>query len=127
MSARDIGSGGLFILTDYKSDAPGLVNVMAGLKVPSGTNKGRLMNDGTYISPDLSWDGKTIVFSWSSGEAKKWSPNNRFGVFKVGVDGKGLTRLTDGNFDDFDPIWLPNGRIVFMSTRRYGFGRCKGM
>jgi hypothetical protein len=42
------------------------------------------------------------------------------------VDGSNLVRLTDGNFDDFDPCWLPNGRIVFISTRRHGFGRCHG-
>ncbi|MDP6633906.1 MAG: hypothetical protein QGG42_03335 [Phycisphaerae bacterium] len=118
--------GGLFILKNYKTDAPKLVNVVKGLKVPGGTNKGKLMEEGTFISPDLSWDGKTILFSWSSGDPKKWSPETRFSVFKVGVDGKGLTRLTDGCFDDFDPFWLPNGRVVFMSTRRYGFGRCHG-
>jgi hypothetical protein len=118
--------GGLFILKNYKSDTPKLVNVVEGLKVPSGTNKGKVLDEGAFISPDLSWDGKTIVFSWSSGGTKKWSPENRFSVFKVGVDGSGLTRLTDGDFDDFDPCWLPNGRIVFLSTRRYGFGRCHG-
>ena len=118
--------GGLFILKNYKSYAPTLVNVVKGLKVPGGTNKGKLLDEGTFISPDLSYDGKTILFSWSSGGTKKWSPKTRFSVFKVGVDGKGLTRLTDGCFDDFDPCWLPNGRIVFMSTRRRGFGRCHG-
>jgi len=118
--------GGLFVLKNYRTDAPTLVNVVEGLKVPSGTNKGQLMSEGTFISPDLSWDGKTILFSWSSGDKTKWSPKTRFSVFKVGIDGKGLTRLTDGCFDDFDPIWMPNGRVVFMSTRRYGFGRCHG-
>jgi len=118
--------GGLFILKDCTSDSPKLVNVTAGLKVPSGTNTGKLMDAGTFISPDLSWDGRTIAFAWSSGGAKKWDPANRFSLFKVGVDGQGLTRLTDGNFDDFDPCWLPNGRLVFMTTRRYGYGRCHG-
>ena len=118
--------GGLFILKNCTSDAPRLVNVVKGLKVPSGTNKGMPMSEGTFISPDLSWDGKTILFAWSSGGKQKWSPKNRFSVFRVGADGTGLARLTDGDFDDFDPIWLPNGRVVFMSTRRYGFGRCHG-
>ena len=118
--------GGLFILKNYKTDAPKLVNVVDGLKVPSGTNKGKLMEEGTFISPDLSYDGKTILFGWSSGGKTKWSPETRFSVFKVGADGKGLTRLTDGCFDDFDPIWMPDGRVVFMSTRRHGFGRCHG-
>jgi len=118
--------GGLYILKDFKSDAPKLVNVVAGLKVPSGTNKGKMMSEGTFISPDLSFDGKTILFAWSCGGKKKWSHETRFSIFKVGADGKGLTRLTDSTFDDFDPFWLPNGRIVFMSTRRHGYGRCHG-
>ncbi len=118
--------GGLLILRNYKSDAPEVTDVVRGLKVPSGTNQGMPMSEGTFVSPDLSWDGKTIVFGWSSGGKEKWKLENRFNIFKVGVDGSGLTRLTDGGFDDFDPCWLPGGRIVFISTRRYGYGRCHG-
>jgi len=118
--------GGLFILKDFKSDNPKLINVVEGLKVPSGSNEGMQMSEGTFISPDLSWDGKTIAFGFSCGGTQKWKPENRFNIFKVNVDGSGLTRLTDGDYDDFDPCWLPGGRIVFMSTRRYGYGRCHG-
>jgi len=118
--------GGLFIVRNVKSDAPKVIDVVAGLKVPSGTNQGKVMSEGAFVSPDLSYDGKTITFAWSCGGTQKWAPENRFNVFKVDVDGTGLTRLTDGGFDDFDPCWLPNGRIVFMSTRRFGFGRCHG-
>jgi len=66
--------GGLFILKNYKTDAPKLVNVVKGLKVPSGTNKGKLMEEGAFISPDLSFDGKTILFAWSSGVNPHFSP-----------------------------------------------------
>ncbi len=118
--------GGLFIIRNFKSGDPELVDVTGGLKVPEGTNKGMLLNKGTFISPDLSWDGNTIAFGWSSGNHSKWDPAGRFSLFKVNVDGSGLRRLTDGPFDDFDPCWLPNGRIVFVSTRRHGYGRCHG-
>ena len=118
--------GGLFILKNWKSRNAKVVDVVRGLKVPTGTNQGMLLNDGAFISPDLSWDGKTILFAWSSAGREKWSPKTRFSIFKVGIDGRWLKRLTDARFDDFDPIWLPNGRIVFMSTRRHGFGRCHG-
>ncbi len=118
--------GGLFILKNWKSENAEVVDVVKGLKVPSGTNEGMALSGGTFISPDLSWDGKTILFAWSSGDTTKWSPKTRFSIFKVGVDGSGLARLTDGGFDDFDPVWLPNGRVVFMTTRRHGYGRCHG-
>lgn len=119
--------GGLFILENWKSADARVLDIVKGLKVPSGLNEGMLMSDGAFISPDLSWDGKTVVFAWSSGKKEKWDPDGRFNIFKVGVDGSGLTRLTnEGMFDDFDPCWLPDGRIVFMSTRRHGYGRCHG-
>ncbi|NWK55636.1 hypothetical protein HW115_08435 [Verrucomicrobiaceae bacterium N1E253] len=118
--------GGLFIIKNWKSEDAEIIDVVAGLEVPSGTNKGRLMSEGTFISPDLSWDGKTIIFGWSSGGNKKWDPAAPFNLFKVGVDGSGLTRLTDSGVDQFDPVWLPNGRIVFMSAGRFGYGRCHG-
>jgi len=118
--------GNLYILRNFKSDNPELIDVVKGLTVPGGTNAGMEMSKGAFVSPDLSWDGKTIAFAWSSGGAEKWRPENRFGIFRVNIDGTNLVRLTDGDFDDFDPCWLPGGRIVFISTRRGGYGRCHG-
>ena len=118
--------GGLFILKDYQG-AKQKVDVVAGLKVPDGkTNAGQTLSSGTFLSPDLSYDGKKIVFAWSSGGTEKWVAKNRFHIFTVDIDGKNLFQVTDGNFDDMHTAWMPNGRIVFMSTRRGGFGRCHG-
>jgi hypothetical protein len=115
--------GGMFILRNFAT-SPQKVNIMNGVTVPSGTNKGKLMTGGTFLSPDLSYDGKTILFAWSSGGHDKWVQANRFNIFKINIDGTGITRLTDGNFDDIHPCWLPSGRIAFISTRRGGYGRC---
>jgi hypothetical protein len=115
--------GGMFILKNFANN-PQKVNIMNGVTVPSGTNKGNLMTSGTFLSPELSNDGKTIFFAWSSGGKEKWSPQNRFSIFKINIDGTGITRLTDGNFDDIHPCLLPSGRIAFISSRRGGYGRC---
>ena len=32
--------------------------------------------------------------------------------------------MTDGTWNDFDPCWLPNGRIAFITERRGGYLRC---
>ena len=40
------------------------------------------------------------------------------------LDGSELVQLSDGTWNDFDPCWLPNGRIAFMSERRGGYLRC---
>ncbi len=118
--------GGLFILKDFQG-AKQKVDIVAGLKVPAGmVNAGQTLSSGTFLSPDLSFDGKTVVFAWSSGGSEKWQAKNRFHIFKVDLDGKNLVQLTDGNFDDIHPAWMPNGRIIFVSTRRGGYGRCHG-
>ena len=116
--------GGLYLLKQWRSDSPRRVDLVAGLRVPSGTNRGMLLSEGAFMSPSLSYDGKTVLFAWTSGGHEKWKQENRFNLFRVNVDGSGLARLTDGDFDDFDPCWLPDGKIVFVSTRRGGFGRC---
>ena len=36
---------------------------------------------------------------------------------KSSADGTGLRQLTDGPYDDIEPTYLPNGDIVFVSTR----------
>ena len=84
------------------------------------------------MSPELSFDGKTILFSYTEnstagGAAQFIDPErtheNTYHVCKVGVDGAGLEQLTDGPFNEVDPCFLPNGRVAFISERRGGGGR----
>ena len=39
-------------------------------------------------------------------------------LFEMNLDGLGLRQITHGKYDDFDGRYLPDGRIVFLSTRR---------
>ncbi|HEX3020169.1 MAG TPA: hypothetical protein VHP36_07695 [Chitinispirillaceae bacterium] len=121
--------GGLYILKGIKTNNPTLVDVLKNSKCTNGSFKGSNLAGGAFLSPDLSYDGKTILFAWSP------STDRCYHIFKVNIDGTGLTQITDGvslernflqnsNHNDFDPIWLPNGRIVFISDRRGGYGRC---
>ena len=57
-------------------------------------------------------------------ETYQWAPECSYHIFRVNADGTGLVQLTDGDGDDFDPCFLPNGRIVFISERRGGYLRC---
>ena len=45
-------------------------------------------------------------------------------LFKVDGGRHGLEQLTDGTWNDFDPCWLPNGRLAFICERRGGYLRC---
>ena len=80
---------------------------------------------GSFWRPDLSWDGKKIVFCFKPHNEKS------FHLYEINTDGTGLAQLTDGRFDDFDPIYLPDagssekgGHIIFSTTRSHTYVRC---
>ncbi len=47
-------------------------------------------------------------------------------VYEVNADGTNLRQLTEGEYEDLMPNYLPDGGIVFTSTRRKGHARCFG-
>lgn len=85
---------------------------------------------GVYTDPELSWDAKRLLFCF------KGEPEGSTSIYEIGVDGRGLRRLTDptptcdryeGSFDgqhDICPAYLPDDRIVFLSTRPSGLVPC---
>ena len=123
---NDLPGGGLYILQNVLSGRPTATNVLANSTCTSGPHDGKKLQGGGFLSPDLSYDAKQIVFAYTdnSGQRVTWTENTVHHIFKVNVDGTGLTQLTQGSNNDFDPTWLPDGRIVFVSDRRGGYGRC---
>jgi hypothetical protein len=117
--------GSLYVVRHLKS-RPELVDVLADAVVQSGRLRGRKLEGGAVATPDLSFDGRTIAFAWTANREHFWTyaTNTCFHLFRVNVDGSGLTQLTDGAWNDFDPCWLPDGRIAFVSERRGGYIRC---
>jgi HEAT repeat protein len=66
---------------------------------------------GGIGSPAVSFDGRTIYVSM----ARDGEPF--FHLYALPAEGGEPKRLTDGPFHDIDPAELPDGRIVFTSTR----------
>ena len=66
---------------------------------------------GALGSPSASFDGRWIYVSM----ARDGEPF--FHIYRVATEGGPPQRLTDGAFHDIDPTELPDGRIVFTSTR----------
>lgn len=118
--------GRLLMLVDPLGEKPELVDLLANSTVEQGRLKGRKLEGGAFLSPEVSFDGKTVLFAWTEAKGKdlEWSPTGSYHLFRCDADGRELTQLTDGPWNDFDPCFLPNGRVAFISERRGGFLRC---
>jgi hypothetical protein len=75
---------------------------------------------GGVRDPQMHYDGKKILFSYRRGG----SPSYR--LYEINIDGTGLTQLTpdDGPDDDIEPVYLPDGGIMFVSSRCRRFVNC---
>ena len=74
---------------------------------------------GSFWRPDVSYDARKVLFCFKPHNEKS------FHLYAINTDGAGLVQLTDGPYDDFDPIYLPDDRhIVFSTTRGHTYVRC---
>jgi len=115
--------GGLYVLEDFKTDHARLRCLTAELP------------PGNVLRPDLSCDAKKAIFAYAKfypglqEEKNKLDKGNVpedafYHLYEMNLDGTGLKRLTRGKYDDFDGRYLPNGEIVFLSTRRGQYIQC---
>ena len=110
------GGGGIYILSGFQGDNPQVRCLTKDWPV------------GSFLRPDLSLDGKKVLFAWCKHHPhvagmekvdKETLPEDAFyHIFEMNVDGTGRRQLTRGYYDDFDARYLPNGEIVFLSTRK---------
>lgn len=127
--------GGLYVVSGLKSSKPVFKNILEGTVVTSGQNQGNTLHDNPYRvfqGPELSFDGKEVLFSYADKSVKVEFPftynayPTPFHIYSVGVDGSRLSQITDGKWKDYSPCWLPDGRIVFVSERCELSNRCSG-
>jgi len=96
------------------------------------------LGEGVYRDPEISWDAKRVLFAFKGG------PDDHTRIYEIGVgsegnSGTGLRQLTDPDSDcdkppqedrygkghhDVTPCYLPDGRIVFTSTRARALVPC---
>ena len=72
-----------------------------------------LLNDpaGGVRDPQIYYDGRKVLFSYRPGGTEYYH------LYEINVDGTGMRQLTDGPRDDIEPTYLPDGDIVFCSSR----------
>jgi hypothetical protein len=111
--------------------------ILKGLR-PDGqvrTVLGDQLPPGAIGRPDLSFDAETIVFPYSAPRTEPTPypiglPDQTGGacldyqIYEMGVDGRGLRKLTDGPSENTEPCYLPDGRICFTSSRCERFVQC---
>ncbi len=88
------------------------------------------LGEGIYFDPSLSYDAKKLLFCF------KGQPKGNSIIYEINVDGTGLRQVTHldangnpykgsgGGHHDVKPCYLPDGRILFTSTRYSGLVPC---
>jgi Tol biopolymer transport system component len=79
-----------------------------------GSGMTQLTDDPGYddVKPSWSPDGGTIAFA-------RCTPDAGCGIYTIGANGGGMTKVTPVSSSDFGPVYTPDGaRIVFESQRQ---------
>ena len=66
----------------------------------------------------VHYDGRRILFSYRKGGTETYH------LCLIDSDGRNFKQLTDGIYDDFEPCWLPDGGIAFVTTRAKRWVNC---
>lgn len=78
------------------------------------TRQARVLIDdlrGGARDPQVHYDAGKILFSYRKGGTEHYH------LYEINLDGSSLRQLTDGDYDDIEPSYLPDGGIVFVSSR----------
>lgn len=117
--------GGIYIL-ENPADPPARHRVRAVIDPSTPGTLGA----GIYFDPCLSYDAKRLLFSY------KGAAGGSSTIYEINVDGTGLRRVipdtapsaayrgSGTGHHDVTPCYLPDGRIVFTSTRYSGLVPC---
>lgn len=111
--------GGLFALTE-----PG-VSMRTRELTPAS------LPPGNFMTPELSFDAQRVLFAYcpvreapASWDCNDQTKHLRYHVHELSLGSGQVRALTAGDTDNFSPVSLPSGDILFLSTRRGGFHRC---
>ncbi|MDO4586630.1 MAG: hypothetical protein Q4C95_04945 [Planctomycetia bacterium] len=119
--------GSHYAYTEDTTDSTFLENSSQNERSPGASlwmltvdEKGNISNEllletqeGTLRDPDVSFDGQRILFSMRNNFDK-----DEFHLYELNSQTKELRQLTFGlGFADIEPAYLPNGDIIFASSR----------
>lgn len=73
---------------------------------------------GGVRDPVVDYDAEKIVFSYRPGGTEHYH------LYEIRADGSDLRQLTDGPYDDIEAAFLPDGGLVFVSSRCQRWVNC---
>ncbi|MDR0869922.1 MAG: DUF1080 domain-containing protein [Planctomycetaceae bacterium] len=74
---------------------------------------------GSIYDGNLSADAETVYFSYRRAGELYWH------LWRLNINDKSVRQLTDGPFHDVSPCEAPDGSLIFVSTRRFGYTLCQ--
>src|SRR5512133_2697809 len=106
-------------ITDGNKAAYGIGGHLCKLDVDTGKVTALLADpQGSVRDPQVHYGGNKILFSY------RRSGTPYYHLYEIDQNVNSLKRLTDGPFDDLEPSYLPDGGIVFCSSRCNRFVPC---
>jgi hypothetical protein len=99
--------------------APSIPPPGPGGKVPAAVTTLYAAPHGVLRDPEVAFDAQKILFSM------RLHAGDDYHLYEMGIDGANLKQLTFGQgVSDIDPIYLPNGQVLFTSTREPKYCMC---
>lgn len=97
---RNFVPGSSLCLLEWEGDQPKITELLKD-------------EDGMFRDIDVSWDGKRILFAW-----KKNLNDDDYHLYEMTWPDRNIRQLTFGlNVADFEGRYLPDGNIIFSSSR----------
>jgi hypothetical protein len=96
----------------------GRLLILDGLRPGGKVRKLASPTPGAFWRADLSFDARKVLFCFKPHDDKA------FHLYEIDIDGTGLKQLTFGDYDDMDPIYLPDDHIMFSTSRCNTYIRC---
>ncbi|MBN1846877.1 MAG: hypothetical protein JW810_14420 [Sedimentisphaerales bacterium] len=116
----DLG-GSHYAYTEAQSDAQHERNFRPGSALclwEMDQNQGHVQTlledaDGVIRDPDVSYDGRRILFAWKQSDRR-----DDYHLYEMDVETRAVRQLTFGaGVADYEGVYLPGGDILFNSTR----------
>ena len=107
MFARYMGKGGAILVYDPARPQDGVKTIFQ-------------TDQGVIFDIDPSYDGKKLLYSYRETDSSAW------GIWEIDINtGQRRQIVNDPAYHDFNPVYYPDGRIIFASSRVESYSLCQ--